>query len=154
MNRMTALSLLGLAACSGGGMGSAPAPAAPPATSVGAPAAGTQLSVTMGQEFPLHVGQSAAVAGVSAVITFRGVPSDSRCPSDVQCVQAGNAAVMLDVATRGGPAAPVTLNSTTPPRETALGNGILRLVSLSPSRTAAGTIEPSAYVATLCVCRQ
>ena len=62
--------------------------------------------------------------------------------------------VLVEGAPRGRPPAPVTLNSTTPPRETALGNGILRLVSLSPSRTAAGTIEPSAYVATLCVCRQ
>ena len=154
MNRIPTWLLLGLAACAGGGMGSAPAASPSPARSVGAPVTGAQLLVTMGQEFPLHVGQSASVGGASAVITFRGVQNDSRCPADVQCVQAGNAEVMLEVVTRGGPPAPVMLNSTTPPRETALGNGILRLVSLAPARTASAAVEPSAYVVTLCLCRQ
>jgi hypothetical protein len=154
MNRLIAASLVTLAACAGGGTASSPAPVAAPAASVGAPSAGAQLSVTMGQMFPLHVGQSASVAGVSSVVTFRSVANDSRCPSGTQCVQAGNAEVTLDVAVSGGAPASITLNTTTPPRETTLGNGILRLVSLSPTPLAGTTIEPSSYVATLCVCRQ
>ena len=162
MLRMSMLPLAGLVvACSGGGTTVTPPPATP-APSVGATAggvpggvpAGAQLSVTMGQQFSLHVGQSASVAGVSSVITLRAVRNDSRCPSGTQCVQAGNAEVVLDVARSGGAPAAMTLNTTTPPRETGLGNGILRLISLSPAPTAGATIDQSAYVATLCVCRQ
>src|SRR5690242_12698646 len=118
MIRPSLLSLAGLVmACSGGGTTVSPAPAAPapaPAPAVGATAggvtAGARLSVTMGQQFPLHVGQSASVAGVSSVITLRAVRNDSRCPSGAQCVQAGNAEVVLDVAQGGGAPSSVTLN--------------------------------------------
>ena len=157
MLRLSMLSLAGLVvACSGGGTTITPPPATP-APAVGATAAGgasgAQLSVTMGQQFPLHVGQSASVAGVSSVITLRAVRNDSRCPSGTQCPQAGNAEVVLDVAQAGGAPSSVTLNST-PPGERTLGNGILRLISLSPAPMAGTTIDQSAYVATLCVCRQ
>lgn len=149
MLRMSMLSLATLLAACGGGTTVTPPPSAP-APAVGA----TQLSVTMGQQFPLHVGQSASVAGVSSVITLRAVRNDSRCPSGTQCVQAGNAEVVLDVSHGAGAPSSLTLNTTTPPSETALGNGILRLVSLSPAPMAGTTIDQSAYVATLCVCRQ
>ena len=155
MLRLSMLSLAGLVvACGGGGTTITPPPATP-APAVGATAAGAaaQLSVTMGQQFPLHVGQSASVAGVSSVITLRAVRNDSRCPAGTQCVQAGNAEVVLDVAQGGGAPSSVTLN-TTPAGERTLGNGILRLISLSPAPMAGTTIEQSAYVATLCVCRQ
>ena len=108
----------------------------------------------MGQMFPLHVGQSASVAGVSSLVTFRSVANDSRCPAGTQCVQAGNAEVLLGVSVSGGAPASVTLNTTATPRERPLGTGILRLVSLSPTPLAGTTIAPSSYVATLCVCRQ
>lgn len=158
MLRMSMLPLAALVvACSGGGTTVTPPPATP-APSVGATAGGVptgaQLSVTMGQQFSLHVGQSASVAGVSSVITLRAVRNDSRCPSGTQCVQAGNAEVVLDVARGGAAPAAMTLNTTAPPKETTLGNGILRLISLSPAPTAGATTDQSAYVATLCVCRQ
>ena len=149
MNRLIAASLLGLAACAGGGNA-----APPPAASVGPASSGAQLSVTMGQIFPLHVGQAASVAGVSSVIRFRSVAHDSRCPAGTQCVQAGNAEVTFDVAVGGAAPTSVTLNTTAIPRETALGNGMLRLMSLSPTPLAGSTIDPSAYLVTLCVCRQ
>ena len=156
MLRLSMLSVAALvAACSGGGTTMTPPPSSP---AVGATAGGVataaQLSVTMGQQFPLHVGQSASVAGVSAVITLRAVRNDSRCPGGTQCVQAGNAEVVLDVARGGGAPSSLTLNTTTPPSETGLGSGILRLISLSPTPMASTTIDQSASVATLCVCRQ
>jgi hypothetical protein len=152
MTRLMTASLIALAACAGGGTASPPSP--PPATSVGTASDGARLSVTMGQMFPLHVGQSASVAGVSAVVTFRSVSGDSRCPAGTQCVQAGNAEVLLDVTVSGGTPVSMALNTTTAPREKALGSGMLRLVSLSPTPLAGTAIAPSSYVATLCVCRE
>lgn len=154
MRRLSLLSLAGLVvACAGGGATTTPAPAPSVGATAGGGITGARLSVTMGQQFSLHVGQSASVAGVSSVITFRAVRNDSRCPTGTQCVQAGNAEVVLDVAPAAGAPSSLTLN-TTPPGEQTLGNGILRLISLSPAPTAGATIDQSAYIATLCVCRQ
>lgn len=154
MRRLSLLSLAGLVvACAGGGATTTPAPAPSVGATAGGGITGARLSVTMGQQFSLHVGQSASVAGVSSVITFRAVRNDSRCPTGTQCVQAGNAEVVLDVAPAAGAPSSLTLN-TTPPGEKTLGNGILRLISLSPAPTAGATIDQSAYIATLCVCRQ
>ena len=150
MTRLIAAALAVLAACAGGGTSSPP----PPAASVGSASSGVQLSVTMGQIFPLHMGQAASVAGVSSLIRLRSVANDSRCPAGTQCVQAGNAEVTFDVTVGSAAPTSVTLNTATPPRETALGNGILRLMALSPTPLAGSTIDPSTYVATLCVCRQ
>ncbi len=142
---MTAAAIAALAACAGGGSTASPAVGA-------APAAG--VSVTVGQEFRLHTGETAAIGGASSSITFAGVASDSRCPAGVQCVQAGNAAVVLHVATAGAASRSLTLNTGTQPTEVPLGAQVLRLVSLAPAPPAGGTIAPSTYVATLCVCRQ
>ena len=137
----------GVWACAGGG--------STPSTRVGAsPSPAPGVSVTVGQQFTLHAGETAAVGGASARVTFASVASDSRCPSGVQCIQAGNAAVILNVSTGGGAPRPVTLNTGTQPHEVPLGSNVLRLVALAPQPPAGGTMEPSAYIATLCVCRQ
>ncbi len=138
-----------LTGCAGAGT----PPPQPSRAGTGSASAPLQLSVTMGQQFELAMGQTASVAGVSSTVTFRAVPSDSRCPAGTQCVQAGNAEVVLGVATGGGAPADVVLNTTSGPREQTLRNGILRLVSLSPTPVAGTATDPSTYVATLCVCR-
>ncbi|MEO8226008.1 MAG: hypothetical protein ABI637_01180 [Gemmatimonadota bacterium] len=109
-------------------------------------------SVTVGNAFRLHVGESALIGGASATVAFRSVTNDSRCPSGTQCVQAGAATVALDVATPRGTSS-VTLDTDTR-KETPLGSFILRLSSLTPSPAAGSNPAPSSYVATLCVCRE
>lgn len=55
------------------------------------------LAPAVGETFVLSIGQSATVAGRGILITFEDVPEDSRCPSDVVCVQAGNARLAIRV---------------------------------------------------------
>ena len=50
--------------------------------------------VSAGQDVLLGVGETAAVTPGPVRVQFVGV-NDSRCPSDVVCVQAGDAMVML-----------------------------------------------------------
>ena len=50
----------------------------------------------VGQEFPIKVGQKIKLAGQDVQVKFVAVSEDSRCPVDVNCVWAGNAAVALD----------------------------------------------------------
>lgn len=81
----------------------------------------------------LRVGQSVVAGG--AGIAFQGVVSDSRCPSDVVCVQAGNAEVQMTIGpTVGlGPIRLVTLNTNTEPRSSGPTLGVnITLLQLLP----------------------
>jgi len=83
----------------------------------------------------LSVGQTVEVSGT--VIRFDGVNSDSRCPSDVTCVWAGNAEVRMTIgpAVGEGPTHLVTLNTTLEPRSSDEVYGlVVTLVDLLPSR--------------------
>lgn len=55
----------------------------------------TQISLDI--PFTLEPGQTATFAPNSSSVTFISVESDSRCPSDVQCVWAGEATVNLKI---------------------------------------------------------
>lgn len=57
--------------------------------------------VNSGQRFTLQVGQTAGVVTSLAIdlVHFSGVLQDNRCPTDVQCVAAGSATVLLSVQT-------------------------------------------------------
>jgi hypothetical protein len=67
-------------------------------------------TVSAGARFTLGVGESAHVDGGLA-ITFDSVSEDSRCPSDVQCVWEGNAAVAVEVRASGETPATLSLNT-------------------------------------------
>jgi hypothetical protein len=105
---------------------------------------GARVDVVVGQPFTLKIGQTAAVAGTDLTIGFIGVPADSRCPTDVQCVWAGNARVALRAA--GGN---VDLNTHEQPRASQLGRYQLELTALSPDPKSTESIAPSTYAATL-----
>jgi len=92
---------------------------------------GDDATIVPPADVTLQMGAHRDVGGV--VITFVRVKEDSRCPSDVQCVWAGNAAVELTL-TPGG-SAPVSrvINSGIDPKT--IDDFGLRLTfrSLSPS---------------------
>ena len=90
-----------------------------------------RIEAAADEEFHLAIGETAAVTGTDVRITFRAVVNDSRCPSDVQCVSAGNAAVGLQV--RQGPADTTFILNTTIGQRTATQPGfIIELVALTP----------------------
>lgn len=106
----------------------------------------------LGSPFKLNAGRQVTVARLR--IKFAAVTADSRCPSDVTCVWAGNAAVRLDVSTNRSNGRSLTLNTghTSSLTNEAQYQGYdLTLVDLSPyprsdRQTAAGD-----YVVTLLV---
>src|SRR6185312_15051394 len=55
--------------------------------------------VRLGREFKLKAGRQVTVKGTKLRIRFVAVENDSRCPSDVTCVWAGNAAVQFQLGT-------------------------------------------------------
>jgi hypothetical protein len=130
-----ALSLAFAAACM--------APSQPAGTGTVTPA----IQVDVGREFEIAVGQDARVQGSNIVIRFRGVTNDSRCPSDVQCVWAGNAVVNLDLSGEGLSGA--SLNTTLEPKSVRYGGYAIGLVGLKPVPKSGTAIPALEYVATL-----
>jgi hypothetical protein len=53
------------------------------------------IKAGLGEEFTLPVGKTAAISGQSLSIKFVEVTADSRCPTGVQCIVAGNAKCLM-----------------------------------------------------------
>lgn len=122
--------------------------AAPAACSSTGPSAGpwggradTTLALRIGQE----VGAPDSVMGVS----FLGVRSDSRCPTDVVCVWQGDAEVEIGVRFGMGPTVPYVLHTGVAPRSVDVGTYRITLVDLRPAPVSTTTIPPESYVAEL-----
>ncbi len=102
-----------------------------------------------GRAFDLGVGQEAQIQGTSLTIRAIGVTDESRCPSDVQCVWAGNAIVRLLVTPQGGAGTEIRLNTGLDPKSLTVGGYRITLTGLKPYPRSGATIEQASYVATL-----
>jgi len=113
-------------------------------------------SVRLGREFKLKAERQVTVKGTKLRIRFVTVESDSRCPSDVTCVWAGNAAVRLQLGSGRG-SKTVTLNTSKSPSfvgETEYQGYKVKLVELSPYPRSDRKIGPRDYAATLLVSKE
>jgi hypothetical protein len=113
----------------------------------GACASPPDAVAAVGQDVVLSVGQSVQIDG--ARIQLERIAEDSRCPSDVQCVWAGNARVALRVSKEGVPERGVELNTTVGAKDAAIDGHVLRLVGVSPTPTSTGPIPSGSYRVTL-----
>lgn len=122
----------------------------------GVPTNSAAQTVRLGREFKLRPGQQASLKGTKLRITFMNVGEDSRCPKDVTCVWAGNAAVRLWI-TSGRSGTSLTLNTA---KSQSLSNEAeykgykLTLVDLSPYPRSNHKIAKSDYRATLLVSKE
>ena len=83
-------------------------------------------------------------------VTLDGVFEDSRCPSGVQCVWAGNASLRLTLAT-ADESEVVVVNSTTTPHMAAFEGFVLGFRDLVPYPSSTEPLDRAAYVATIWV---
>jgi hypothetical protein len=103
--------------------------------------------VEPGVSFALAPGQTAEVKRADTRLTFRQVREDSRCPTDVTCVWAGDAKIEV-IISRTGVADETRLLSITPPNnETRVGNLKIRFVALTPVPRQANAGAPRNYLA-------
>jgi len=103
----------------------------------------------VGDEFSLGVGDAIKLTGVDLRVEFTGVSGDSRCPMRVQCVWAGDGAVVLVSRAGGGAVQADTLHTNLDPKRILLGTVELTLVRLDPYPDTPGSIPGDDYVATL-----
>jgi hypothetical protein len=97
----------------------------------------------------LAVGQNAQVDSLG--ITFSRIVQDSRCPSDVVCVWAGDAAVELLVTGPETDRTELTLHTTLDPKEDTVDGYRVRLASVAPYPKIAAPIPLRDYRVTLIV---
>jgi len=112
----------------------------------------------IGVAFPMEPGQSVNVTGTHMTLTFVRVESDSRCPRDVTCIQAGEAVATfaasgivqqpdaIELHLPGGTAADTTV-------WTQYHDYRLRLVTLEPEPAGGIRTDSTAYQATVIVRR-
>jgi hypothetical protein len=137
MKRILALSITAAVACagSGGAVGSSNP-------------VGTKV-VVVAQDFDLAPSGTATIDGGALTLTFDKVAGDSRCPTGVQCIWAGNGAVVLTVAPAGTASYSVQLNTTLTPSTATAGTYRISLVGLKPYPKQGSVIPAASYIATL-----
>jgi hypothetical protein len=109
-----------------------------------------QIQVSLNTQFTLPVGQTAVLKDTGISFKFDAVTGDSRCPSGVQCIQAGNATSRLLV-TQKGQTQELILNqlgSTDNNVQDFIG-GYKVAFQLSPYPQAGSQINPKDYVLTM-----
>jgi hypothetical protein len=117
-------------------------------------AGGATRGTRLGREFKLRAGQQVTLKGQSLRIRFAEVKEDSRCPADVTCVWAGNAAVLLEVSIRGRGSKSLTLNTNSRSSlvdENPYRGYKVKLVELNPYPRSNRSIAAGDYIVTLLV---
>jgi hypothetical protein len=102
--------------------------------------------VDPGASVTLPAGSTVTVRTTGMSVRFVAVVEDSRCPSDVTCVWAGEVRVMFELRERSQPASQVELvegGSTT------VGRHRVTLLRVDPYPTSQAKIAPQDYRATL-----
>ena len=122
-------------------------------SALGANASGAPQVVRLNREFKLKAGEQVTLKRTRMRIKFVTVENDSRCPKDVTCVWAGNAAVQfrLSIGRRNKMVTLNTSGSSTGVREVEYQGYKVKLVDLSPYPLSKQKIAASDYVATLLV---
>jgi hypothetical protein len=111
-------------------------------------------TVDLGQEFKIRNGEEVVIRDEKVRITFRSVPMDSRCPSDVVCGWAGNGAVVVEVVRKNKKQKVATLNTLLDPKEIVYKGFKIRLVALNPYPKVSAPINPRDYEATMIVTKE
>ncbi len=115
-----------------------------------------RTSVPLGEEFRIKIGQQVTIGGQKLKIKFNAVQDESRCPTGVQCVWEGNAAVVVRVLKKPGKAVEATLNTNPSMKPVQLEHEgySIKLVGLNPYPKADQRIEPNDYEAVLQVTKE
>lgn len=107
--------------------------ALPALISLASCATAATMTVAPQTEFTLRVrGEWAQLSGTKVSVRADSVAGDSRCPADVQCVQAGNAEVRLRMKTGAEGEALLYVNTTIEPRSTSFAGRTITLLGLEP----------------------
>ena len=108
----------------------------------------------LGESFTLKAGESARIEAEALQIRFEDVPTDSRCPTDVECVWEGDATVRVRAQKASRAGERLELHTSAREQTSVVYEGYeIRLLQLAPHSVSGRTIEQTDYKATLEVTR-
>ena len=102
--------------------------------------ASTGRSAGLGQAVTLQPGERVTLPD-NASLRYLGVAADSRCPPNVQCIQAGDADVVFEFTPVAASRQRITLNTAAQPATTPLGDWQLRLIALGFGAAPPATVQ-------------
>jgi hypothetical protein len=105
------------------------------------------------QQIEIPLGETRLLDEDRLAINFARVLDDSRCPTGVQCITAGNALVGLILHERGEATRMVQLNTHAEPRTVSHEGYVVTVVDLQPYPRSGVTTPPESYVVRLHVVR-
>lgn len=104
------------------------------------PAPSAARQVAANTAFPMAVGETVLLPAGTR-LTYVRVRNDSRCPSDVQCIWAGDATIELTARPQAGTTQTIELHTGIEPRSQAIGAGTLTLQSLQRGTAPVATLR-------------
>ena len=116
----------------------------------------SSLSVTFNNPFTLAKGQTVQMAVDDTTVlslTFVNVENDSRCPTDVQCIRAGEAIIQVQASLTSAPIQDLLLD-TSAMESVEYENYLIRILELTPVPTSGTQIEQSDYRVSLSVSKK
>ena len=100
--------------------------------------------------FTLAPGEMTTINGTALVVKFDRVVEDSRCPTGVACIQAGDGVIGITVTERGGPTESYQLHTAPNGTRSAVHGGVtITLEDLTPTPAGSRATPPQDYRATL-----
>jgi hypothetical protein len=106
----------------------------------------------LGSQFKLKVNQTTALKSDNIKVKLLNVTDDSRCPSDVECIWAGQVSVLVNVTKDDVKLGDVTLTLGAGNPELAVkkvGDYIVEVIEVNPYPISTHTIALSEYIVTL-----
>lgn len=109
--------------------------------------------IKLEEQFNLKCGQTITINTVNIKVKFLEVTEDSRCPSDVVCVWAGQVSALLNVNNNGNDIGNVklTLGQNKDDAVKDIGGYYLKLIDVKPYPISTQKIEKSDYIVTLMI---
>ncbi len=104
------------------------------------------------QQFTVKINQQKTDAKSKLTIRFVSLIEDSRCPTDVKCIQAGNAKIQIKVSkANGGAARTFELNTNSKPQTVSFSGYQIKLTDLNPKLATNIRIDRNGFMATFAI---
>lgn len=103
------------------------------------------------RQIKVLINRQKAVSGAKLIIKFAALVEDSRCPSDTNCIDAGNAQIKIKVSKSNGTAQTFELNTNSAPQSVTFAGYKIKLVDLNPEPATNIRINRNGYTATFLV---
>jgi hypothetical protein len=100
------------------------------------------------QMVKIRVGQQKSVPQNGLTIKFLSLVEDSRCPTDTDCIWAGNAKIKVQISNRRGGSQTFEMNTNLGPKGDSFGGYAIYLESLAPAPRSNIRINRNGYTAT------